>query len=101
MWPAPWLSGILVIRRSENSIRVTPPSYFPSGITGLIPKLDVAYRKQFGPVIFGKPEPIAHGHSSTWVGALEIEPPGSSSLITHTLQDFSDLAQKETSPFPP
>jgi hypothetical protein len=33
IWPAPWLSGILVIRRSEDSIMVTPPSYFASGIT--------------------------------------------------------------------
>jgi hypothetical protein len=36
IWPAPWLSGILVIRRSEDSIMVTPSSYFASGITARI-----------------------------------------------------------------
>jgi hypothetical protein len=38
--PPPWLSGILVIRRSEDSIMVTPPSYFASGITARIQKSD-------------------------------------------------------------
>src|SRR6476660_5758013 len=27
MWPAPWLSGILVILRAEDSVMVTPPSH--------------------------------------------------------------------------
>jgi hypothetical protein len=28
MRPAPWLSGILAVRKSEDSIMMTPPQYF-------------------------------------------------------------------------
>jgi hypothetical protein len=43
--PAPWLSGILVIRRSADSIMVTLPRHFASGITARICKLDAQCRR--------------------------------------------------------
>jgi hypothetical protein len=38
IWPPPWFSGILIIRKSEDSIMLTPPRYFESRITGRIRK---------------------------------------------------------------
>jgi hypothetical protein len=45
MRPAPWLSGILDMRRSEDSIMIAPRGYFASGSTAQIQKSDAGWRR--------------------------------------------------------
>jgi hypothetical protein len=49
MWPDPLLSGIFVIRRSEDSMMVAPLSYlFAAWITAGIQTLDASPKKRAG-----------------------------------------------------
>src|ERR1700733_454715 len=53
IWPAPWLSGILVFRKSEGSSMITPRQYLASSITFRIrgrPDLSRSLRDILGPL---------------------------------------------------